>query len=218
MYVDGSSVGTPDPATSAQNFSGYWRLAYDTLAGWPSAPTSNYFGGTLDEVKIFSRELTSAEVANEYSAGAAGVVSAQTIPQITAGISQSALTDAIVRTDGPGYSLALNQDHDLLHTDATTTISPVSGSIASPGAWTEGSTTGLGFTITGGSQIEGKWGTNPNYNYAAIPGSATIFHSRTGYLGGSPESNQLQFRLDVPGSQKSGAYSNTVTVTATIIP
>jgi hypothetical protein len=221
LYVDGASVGTPDANTSAGNYSGYWRMAYDTLSGWTSAPTSNYFGGLLDEAKIYNRELTATEVANEYAAGVAGVVSAQTIPQITAGASQTALTDIIVRTDAGGYDLAINQDHNLTHTDTSTTIATLnnpSGTIASPGAWSEGTTKGLGFTVTDGSGIEGKWGTTPNFDYAAIPGGATTFHSRTGLLGGTPETNTVQFRLDVPGSQKSGSYSNTATFTATIIP
>ena len=218
LYVDGASTGTPDSNTSAGNYSGYWRLAYDTLSGWPSAPTSNYFSGTLDEAKIYNRELSAAEVANEYAAGQSGIVSAQTIPSITAGISQTSNTDAIVRTDAGGYNLAINQDHNLTHTDLSTTIAAISGSIASPAGWTEGTTKGLGFSLTAGSSIEGKWGTSPNYDYAAIPGAATTFHSRNGLLGGTPEANTVQFRLDVPGSQKSGTYSNTVTFTATIIP
>jgi hypothetical protein len=193
-------------------------MAFDTLTGWSSAPTSNFFAGTLDEVKIFNRELSAKEVANEYTAGQAGVVSAQTIPDISAGVSQTSLTDAIVRTDAGGYNLAINQNHDLTHTDLSTTIAALSSSIASPGAWSEGTTKGLGFTLTAGSQIEGKWGSNPNYDYAAIPGASTTFHSRTGLLGGTPETDTVQFRLDVPGSQKSGSYTNTVTFTATIIP
>jgi hypothetical protein len=218
LYVDGASVGTPDANTSAGNYTGYWRLAYDTLSGWTSAPTSNYFNGTLDEAKIYNRELTSTEVSNEYAAGVAGVVSAQTIPAITAGVSQTALTDIVVRTDAGGYNLGINQDHNLTHTDTSTTIAAISGSIASPAAWSEGTTKGLGFTVTAGSGIEGKWGTSPNFDYAAIPGTATIFHSRNGLLGGTPETNTVQFRLDVAGSQKSGSYSNTATFTATIIP
>ncbi|HEX3082605.1 MAG TPA: hypothetical protein VHQ86_05110, partial [Candidatus Saccharimonadia bacterium] len=131
---------------------------------------------------------------------------------------QTSLTDIIVRTDGPGYNLAISEDHDLTHTDTVTTIGPVAGSVASPAAWTEGTTTGLGFTLTAGSQIEGKWGTSPNYDYAALPTSDATFHSRTGYLGGSADTTTLQFRLDVPASQKSGKYSNTVTISATVIP
>jgi hypothetical protein len=220
LYVDGASSGTPDSNTSAGNYTGYWRMAYDTLSGWNSAPTSNYFSGNLDEVKIYSRELSATEVANEYTAGGAGVVSAQTIPAISAGISSTALTDVIVRTDAGGYTLAINQDHNLTHTDTVTTIPAVSYSIGSgnTGLWTEGTTKGLGFTLVAASGIESWWGSSPNYKYAAIPGAATTFHSHTGFLSGTPETNTVQFRLDVSPSQKSGTYSNTATFTATEIP
>jgi hypothetical protein len=219
LYIDGTAVGS-DPNTGAQNYSGYWRLAYDDLTGWPSAPTSSYFNGSLDEVKIYSRELSSTEVSNEYAAGSAGVVSAQTIPQITAGISQTAVTDVVVRTDAGGYNLAINEDHDLTHTDNVTTIPGISGTIGSGNTmlWTEGTTRGLGFTLTAGSSIESWWGSTPNYKYAQMPTTPTTFHSRNGLLGGTPETNTLQFRLDVTGSQKSGQYSNTATLTATEIP
>jgi hypothetical protein len=219
LYIDGTAVGS-DPNTGAQNYSGYWRLAYDDLTGWPSAPTSSYFNGSLDEVKIYSRELSSTEVSNEYAAGSAGVVSAQTIPQITAGISQTAATDVVVRTDAGGYNLAINEDHDLTHTDNVTTIPGISGTIGSGNTmlWTEGTTRGLGFTLTAGSSIESWWGSTPNYKYAQMPTTPTTFHSRNGLLGGTPETNTLQFRLDVTGSQKSGQYSNTATLTATEIP
>jgi hypothetical protein len=218
LYVDGNSVGTPDATTAAQNYAGYWRLAYDSLTGWPGAPASSYFGGALDEVKIYNREFSATEVANEYTAGAAGIVSAQTIPQITAGISQTALTDIVVNTDAGGYNLAVSQDHDLRHTDTTTTISPVGSAIASPALWSEGTTKGLGFAVTAGSQVETKWGSGPGYKYAALPGTDTTFHSHTGPLGGAADTSTIQFRLDVPAAQKSGAYSNTATISATIIP
>jgi hypothetical protein len=218
LYVDGSPVAGNGAVTTAGNYTGYWRLGYDDLAGWPSAPTSNYFAGRLDEVKIYNHALTPIEVQNEYNAGLGGIVSAQTIPQITAGTSRTALTDAIVRTDGPGFNLAVSQDHNLRHTDAVTEISPVGGSIASPLGWTEGTTTGLGFTVASGSQVGGKWGTSPNYDYAAIPTGDTTFHSHTGYLGGNSDTTTLQLRLDVPTSQKSGKYANTITISATVIP
>lgn len=217
LYVDGAQVAT-NANTTAQNMTGYWRFGYDNLAAWTSPPTSNYFAGTLDEAKIYNRQLSANEVLNEYNAGAAGIVSAQTIPQISAGASQTSLTDVIVRTDAPGYNLAVNQDHDLTHTDAVTTIPAIGPAIASPALWNEGTTTGLGFSLTAGTSLDPKWGSNPNYKYAAVPGAATTFHSRTGYTAGAPEVTTMQFRLDVSPAQKSGKYSNTVTLSATVIP
>jgi hypothetical protein len=179
---------------------------------------SGYAPGTFDEIKVYSRALSDREVTNEFASSAAGIGSAQTIPNITPDTSQNTSTDLIVRTDAGGYDLAINQDHNLRHTDASTTIAAISAAIASPALWGEGTTKGLGFTVTAGSGLDPKWGSNPSYKYAAIPGSATTFHSRGGYTGSGPELNTLQFRLDTPTTQKSGSYSNTVTITATAKP
>jgi hypothetical protein len=140
------------------------------------------------------------------------------IPDVTPGASQTATTIATVLTDAPGFDLAIHQDHDLRHTDTTTMISPIGPSIASPAAWSEGTTKGFGFTVSAGSQIEGGWGSSPNYNYAAIPGSATTFHSYDGFLGGASDATTITYRLDVNSSQKSGSYSNIVSYTATLKP
>lgn len=140
--------------------------------------------------------------------------SSLTIPTVTPGTSESASLQAAVLTDAPGYDLAINEDHDLQQ--GSTTIPPISGSIASPAAWNEGTTTGLGFTVTGGSQVEASWGGGSNY--AAIPTSSTTFHSHSGLLGGASDTTTLSFRLDTAPSQPAGSYSNTVTLTATLRP
>jgi hypothetical protein len=131
---------------------------------------------------------------------------------VTAGTPNTGNTVATVTTDAPGgYDLLISQDHDMTHTvDGTTTINAYAGTIASPTAW---SGTGLGFTVTDGADVEAKWGTNPNYNYAAIPGTDTIFHEKTGFTSGGDDTT-IGYQVDVPGSQKSGTYTNTVTYTA----
>ena len=141
-----------------------------------------------------------------------------TIPAVTPGISQTGTINTLVRTDAPSYTLGIHQDNDLTHTDASTTIAAISSSIGSTDLWSEGTTKGLGFTITGGTDIESSWGSNPNYKYAAIPGSVTTFHTHSGFLGGATDTTSLQYRLDVPSTQKSGTYSNTVTYSATMQP
>jgi hypothetical protein len=172
----------------------------------------------LDEVKIYGIALTAAQVAGTYAAANAGLPAAQVIPAVVAGVSQVATTDVVVLTDAPGYDLALQQDHDLLHTDAATTIAAIGPAIASPGLWTEGTTKGLGFSLVSGTSIPVKWGTSPSYKYAAVPGSATTFYGRSGANGNVAEKTGLQFRLDTVTNQKSGAYSNTVVITATARP
>lgn len=210
LYVDGQSKLTTTMTVSNQSS--------PLVMGATSTTPGDPLNGTIDEVKVYSRALSSTEVANAYTAGNAGVTSAVTIPSITPGASQTSALDAIVRTDAAGYTLGISENNNLVHTDGVTTIPSISGTIASPAAWTEGTTKGLGFTMTGGNSIESKWGTSPGYSYGAIPTSATTFHSRTGFLAGLPEKNSLQLREDVNNSQKSGTYSNTVTVTATYLP
>jgi PKD repeat protein len=67
LYVDGSQVAANAAVTSAQYLTGgYWRLGGDTLSGWPSAPSSSYFSGSLDETATYRTVLTPAQVAAHY--------------------------------------------------------------------------------------------------------------------------------------------------------
>jgi hypothetical protein len=61
--------------------------------------------------------------------------------------------------------------------------------------------------------VESKWGTSPNFKYAYFPLTDTTFHEKTGYTSGG-DATTVEYKLDVPGTQKSGAYSNLITYTA----
>jgi len=136
---------------------------------------------------------------------------------ITSGASKQASFSAAVITDAPGYNLAINQNANLT-SGANTIPALASGTIASPISWTEGTTKGLGITITGGPSIPAKWGTAGGYKYAAIPSAATTLYTRSGYSGGVTDTITMQPRVDVTPSQPTGAYSNIVTITATMVP
>jgi hypothetical protein len=218
LYVDGIRQGTDTTTTTAASFNGYWRLGADNLAAWPTAPASNFLAGTVDEARVFSRQLTDAEVGNDYVAGANALKGAFTLPNVTPGQSQTYAADAVVRTDAGGYDLYIQAPKPLTHTDGATTIPAILGTIASPSAWAEGTTKGLGFSVTAGTSVEAKWGTNPSYDYAALPAAATVYHSRTGLNGAVPELTTIQYRADTGPSQKQGTYSTQVIYTATIRP
>lgn len=110
-----------------------------------------------------------------------------------------------------GYDLLASENHALLHTDTVTTIPDYSGTIASPTAW---SGTGFGFTLTSGTNVESKWGSSPNYNYAGFPLADTVIHEKTGYKTAADDT-VIGYNLNVASTQKSGDYTNTVTYTAT---
>ncbi|WP_054564793.1 LamG-like jellyroll fold domain-containing protein [Frankia sp. R43] len=69
LYVDGAQVGQDPATTSAQAFSGYWRVGGDALGFWPDRPTSNFLAGAIDEVAIYPTALTPAQVQRHNQAG-----------------------------------------------------------------------------------------------------------------------------------------------------
>ena len=130
---------------------------------------------------------------------------------VAPGTPNTAVTTATVTTDAPGgYELLISEDNELTHTDAVTTIANYAGTIGTPTAW---SGTGLGFTITGGSSVDVKWGTSPNNNYAGIPNVGTVLHDKGGYTSGGDDT-VIEYKIDVPSTQKTGTYNNVVTYTA----
>lgn len=183
-----------------------------------SGSYSQYFNGTLDHVKLFNRILSADEITAEYNAQNAGTASGLSLGTITPGTSNAVLSDIIVQTDAGGYTLAISQDHDL--TSGANTIPSVSGSIASPAAWTEGTTKGLGFTLTAtnATAIPGIWSSGASY--AAFPGTGTTFYTRTGQPPTSIDYLTMRVRADVDTTQVSSStpYTNTITVTGTTTP
>ena len=68
IYVDGVQAAT-STATATATYTGFFRVGYDNLTGWPSAPTSSFLNGTLDEVAAYSTTLTATDASNHYNAG-----------------------------------------------------------------------------------------------------------------------------------------------------
>ncbi len=132
---------------------------------------------------------------------------------VVAGTPNTATTIATVITDSAGgYDLFISNNHELIHTnDGTTTIASYAGTITTPTAW---SGAGFGFSIINGSDVdEAKWGSSPNNKYAGIPTVDTMFYNKSGYTSGA-DNTTIEYKIDVPSSQKSGLYTNTVTYTA----
>lgn len=125
--------------------------------------------------------------------------------------SDTTTTTLSVLTDGGGFQLGVSQNQPL--TSGGNTIPPVGGSIATPAAWSEGVTTGLGFTITAGTGVDPKWSSK----YAAFPASDTTFHVKNGYQA-TWNDTTVQYRLAVTSSQPAGAYTNQITYTALALP
>lgn len=208
LYIDGAMVASTNTIPVSNSAAGgTLKLAADFA-------NANMLTGSLDEIKILTRDLRSDEVSAEYAASNAGTPSGLSLGSITPGVSNTTTADIMVQADTGKYSLAINQNNDLKN--GTYTIPAVSANITTPGVWTEGTTKGFGFTLTTAPSLDVKWGSGANY--AALPGSSTTFYSRTGGGASVIDTLKMQFRSDVATTQPSGSYTNIVTVTGTITP
>jgi len=123
-----------------------------------------------------------------------------------------------------GYTIGLSDataapNSSMRHTDTTTYIAKYAGTIAVPTTW---SGTGVGATCFAGDHKDtDQWGTGTTYDdvnnkYAGVPQAATTAYTVTG-LHASADTSSWAFEIDVPNTQKTGAYSGTVTFTATAV-
>jgi hypothetical protein len=62
MYVDNALQVQNAAMTTPETVTGYWRIGYDNVGSWTSQPTNFFFTGKLDDIAIYNRELTAAEV------------------------------------------------------------------------------------------------------------------------------------------------------------
>ena len=69
LYVDGVLAATNANVTSGENYSGYWRMGFDDLTGWTNAPSSNYFIGQLDDIRVYDQAFSASEIASLYGSG-----------------------------------------------------------------------------------------------------------------------------------------------------
>lgn len=69
LYVDGVRVAQDSSATTAQSYSGYWRVGGDNLSSWPGQPSSAYFRGAIDEVAVYGSALSSSQVSTHFAVG-----------------------------------------------------------------------------------------------------------------------------------------------------
>ncbi len=135
---------------------------------------------------------------------------------VTAGTPVSADLTATMRTDAPGYGIGVQQNDDFK--SGSNIIGGVSGTIASPVTWSNGSTKGLGFSLVSASAtpLDSKWASGAAF--AALPVSSTTVYTRTGYSGGANDTLAFRIKLDVTAAQPTGTYTNQAIWTGTMTP
>lgn len=69
LYVDGSLVASNTAFTAAEPYTGYFRVGYDTVSGWPGQPANFAFTGSMRYAAVYSTVLSATQVANHAAAG-----------------------------------------------------------------------------------------------------------------------------------------------------
>lgn len=200
--IDASSVGSSVSGTQGST-------SYSLVSSGGESVIGNAAGGSY---KLGQGYVAQLEQSMELSISPTSL----NFGTITPGVSDTVDFTASIRTDAAGYTLSINQNNNL--TSGGNTIPAVSGSIASPVTWAEGTTKGLGFSLvsTNATALPGKW--SAGAAYAAFPDTSTAFYTRTGYSGGSTDTLDIRVRLDVANTQATGAYTNTATWVGTTTP
>ncbi|QDP95167.1 PKD domain-containing protein [Microlunatus elymi] len=67
LWVDGVRRGVDASTTSAQDYTGYWRLGGDNLGGWPNTGSSTNFSGQIDDTAIYPTALTATQIRDHYT-------------------------------------------------------------------------------------------------------------------------------------------------------
>lgn len=69
LYLDGTLVASNTAYTTPENYTGYWRVGYDTVSGWPGQPANFFFTGSMRFAAVYGTVLTPTQVANHYASG-----------------------------------------------------------------------------------------------------------------------------------------------------
>jgi len=132
LYVDGALQATDATMTTSQVYgvNGYWRVAYDNLSAWTSAPTDSYFTGSLDDIAVYNTAISASQVAILYGAGVTTPICAGS----TLSLSVNTVAGATYSWSGPG-SYSSSSQNPTVSSSATTamagtytcTVTPSSG-------------------------------------------------------------------------------------------
>ena len=115
IFVNGTNVGTAvSGAPFTQNTYVNVNLGYRPVGSAEAAFRGNRFAGRLDEVSIYNRPLSAAEIQSIYSAGSAGKFAAAVTPPIYLDTDQDGIPDFWESTFTPGlvFTPSNNNDRD----------------------------------------------------------------------------------------------------------
>ena len=148
-----------------------------------------------------------ATVDSAISVSSTGAVAISVNPATNGGVGTGSDTVTVDSNDVDGYTLTINNDATLTLDGDGETIAPTTGTLASPAAL---DTNSWGFRVAALPAFATA-GT-----YAQVPSTAGTIRDTTAVA--SNEQTTVEYGVKVDVSQPNGAYSDTVTYTATVKP
>jgi hypothetical protein len=110
MYVDDVNVAANAAYTTPENDTGYWEIGgTEITGGWPSAPTSPFFAGQIDDVGVYSTEQTAAQVAASDNLNLIGVPISPVCVGSAITFSAQTITGATYTWTDPSGTIATGQ-------------------------------------------------------------------------------------------------------------
>jgi hypothetical protein len=202
LYIDGSLVASSGATTTAQNYTGYWKIGYDNINGWTSNPSNYYFTGQLDDVLIYNRELTSGEVNTLYVSAVGAGSNAPVCVGVNLNLTATTVGGASYSWTGPNSFSSSAQNPSLIYTAAAAGVYTVQ---VTQGSCISRANALVLSRVTGGGQWQGGYSTawtNPdNWCGALVPNSSTDVTIT------SPATN-------MPGITAAGATCRNLTIAA----
>lgn len=119
LYVDGMLISSNALGIGGQNYTGYWRIGYDNMGAWPNVPTSLYFKGALDDVMIFHRELSAAEITTLYTSVDGAGSNTPVCTNGTINLSATTLAGSSYGWTGPNSFSASSQNPSITNMSAS---------------------------------------------------------------------------------------------------
>lgn len=174
LYIDGVQIANNATGKTGDNYTGYWRIGYDNItSSWPSAPSSFYFNGLVDDALIYSRALTATEINTLYNspdgAGNNGPVCAGSQVNLSATI----ISGATYAWAGPNSFTSSLQNPAITFTTATagTYTLQVTVTGCSATAYTNLVPTNTGGVWTGNTST--SWADPNNWCGGIVPAATT---------------------------------------------
>ncbi len=136
LFMDGVLISTDATVTTAQIYTGYWRVGYDRMdsswTDWPSdARTQAYFNGEIDDVIMYSRGLSNAEILQLYQPTFVATNTAPVCAGYTFGLNAPFFVGATYSWSGPnGYTSTLQNPTGIELNANTVGVYTVSASIS----------------------------------------------------------------------------------------